>query len=785
MVDWSYRLFLLLLVFSPLAYGTTQRWSLAFLEVGCLLAWFLYPRSERADRLPLYRPPGLTPLLLLGGFMLFQLVPLPPSVLQPISPEAWQIYRETIWVARPGAWMPLSVVPEATLAQFFRLSAYAAFYLLTTQLLSGQERLKKTLAFIAAFAGLYALVGMLQYFLPGQRILWVLKEWPERAPHAFGTYVNGNHYAGLMEMLLPVVLTWFLAIRPGVRYGSWRENLVGFLGHPRANPHILTGLAAVLIGLSIFFSLSRGGILSTLGSLVILGLLFLLRGDSRKTGILVMLFMGLMLFSVGFLGWDPILDRFDRVRDNAGQLADQRPVYWQDSARIIDDFPLAGTGFGTFVHIYPRYQTVPTGNLFVDHAHNDYLELLTDGGMIGALLVVWFLGALLLANYRALRRRKNRTSIFLALGSFTGMLALGLHSFTDFNFYIGANGLYFIFLAGLMASAAHGRSREVAGQWTELKPFSAGSARFVYGVTGSLLPITLMISAGGLLAQGYTSGVDLSEILKDRESTDLKTLRQSLERAIRFDPMNARYRRASAELAREMGDPDTAAESLVEAVRRNPLDGLAVQALAQTLHEKEASGGAEILMRSGARNDRTSQDRARAYAAWLLAEGRSEEAFAEIRAALTGAPRDTWTYLALMFLYRVSDEEMKRALPEASLAYVAYGNYLLSAGRAGEAEQAYRTAFRNAGAEEKPSSKTFWAVCRYFEKQQDNEEALQVIRKGIERFPFDAGMRRTAAALYERMGITRRAIEAYRQALLLDPKNQGARKRLKQLEEGP
>jgi tetratricopeptide (TPR) repeat protein len=587
-----------------------------------------------------------------------------------------------------------------------------------------------------------------------------------------------------MAMLLPVILTWFLATRPQVRYGSWRENLIAFLGHPRTSPYVLTGLAAGLVGVSIFFSLSRGGILSTLGALCLLGLLFLVRKDSWKTGALIILFMGLMLFAVGFLGADPVLERFERIRDRSGNLADLRPVFWKDSINIIKDFSFVGTGFGTYIHIYPRYQTAQTGNLYVDHAHNDFLELLTDGGVIGGILVVWFLAVLWCASFRALRRRKNRFSIFLGLGSFCGMVALGLHSFTDFNFYIGANGLYFFFIAGLLAAASHGRSQDSAGNWSDLRLLPRNRAAPGAVTVGGLLLAGIGFCGSGLVARWTLAGTGLEEGAAIDAPIDLTVTASIMEKAIQLEPLNPHYRRISARLARDAGDVTKATDALVEALRLAPLNGSTLQQLAQLLDRQGDKERADQLMRTGARNDPTDQDLGRTYAAWLLAEGRKAEAFREVRGAIQESPKETWIYLAMMVLHDVGDEELKEALPENGLAYVAYGNYLLSTGKSAEAEDAYRLAIRFEKKEKMPNSKPFWAAFQYLANEKRHEEALQVILGGIELFPADAGLRRTAGTLYEKLGVPFRAIEEYRQALLLDPHNQWVKQRLKHLQEG-
>jgi O-antigen ligase len=114
---------------------------------------------------------------------------------------------------------------------------------------------------------------------------------------------------------------------------------------------------------------------------------------------------------------------------------------------------------GSFTTIYPRYRTIP-GDAIADHAHNDYLEFFSDGGIIAFLLGAWFLLVLFYKSYRAFLKRREFYAMYIFVGSIAGIIAILIHSITDFNLHIGANGLYFFFLSGLAVSAAHTRLRD-------------------------------------------------------------------------------------------------------------------------------------------------------------------------------------------------------------------------------------------------------------------------------------------------------------------------------------
>jgi O-antigen ligase len=129
-----------------------------------------------------------------------------------------------------------------------------------------------------------------------------------------------------------------------------------------------------------------------------------------------------------------------------------RTDVWADTLRMATDFPLFGTGFGTFAEVYPRYQTAHAGRT-VEYAHSDWVQLLAEGGLAGTLAVLALLAGYAAVAGRLLARRRDREAVFLALGGLGGLLAFLLHAFAEFNAHIPANALWFTVLASFTLKA--------------------------------------------------------------------------------------------------------------------------------------------------------------------------------------------------------------------------------------------------------------------------------------------------------------------------------------------
>ena len=195
-----------------------------------------------------------------------------------------------------------------------------------------------------------------------------------------------------------------------------------------------------------------------------MGLLGLL-GEGRRTWMVItLLVIACSMTYAVWIGLDPIVKRFERsiTRRHLGVLSRGISI-WKQASGILRDYPAVGTGLGTFPVAFRRYQTSLL-ELQVDHAHNDYLEVATDTGIAGAVLlfvpILWLLVRMILA-YAGARNPYRRSVLLACIGSIAALL---IHSSMDFNLQIPANALLFAVVLGIgsKATISAAPSRSVA-----------------------------------------------------------------------------------------------------------------------------------------------------------------------------------------------------------------------------------------------------------------------------------------------------------------------------------
>ncbi|MDH5523347.1 MAG: O-antigen ligase family protein [Desulfobulbaceae bacterium] len=774
----SYLIFATTLVFAPVAFGAVDLPSIALIELLVPTSLLLLIAATRFNKEQIWvKTPGLLPLLLLLGYMALQLLPLPPAIIKLISPHTFNLYRH---VAENNAaiWIPISINPQATLTEFFRFATYTMFYLLAVQLMAKFDFLKKALLLIAILAGVLAFEAIIQKYSSPGHIYWFRPTVANAT--TTGPWVYHNHFAGFMEMLLPLVLGLFIYYRPNFTYKMpLKDRIVSLFTIPQANLHIMLGIGAILIYTSIFVSLSRGGIISASLSLVLF-LILLGRGQkhSSKTKYLLTTLL-VAILAVGWFGWEPIFARFDLIANAEGELREARPLLWQDSWRLIKDFPLTGTGFGTFIYSYPAYRTISGRSIF-DHAHNDYFELMTDGGIIGFALVGIFLTTILYRAYQTFITRRDRFSGLLSIGALCGIVALLIHSITDFNMYNNANGLYFFFLCALLVSAVntrqHGRRRK-----TLLPAGNKNKLLLHYG-----LPCLLALIACFYFNQGRIIGNYNYAQIKDIylniniPAEKLDQISKQAHKAVAAAPLEAGYHFALANIAAFTNDHDTALNHYRQAIRLNPVEGDHLGQYALYLSQSNPTR-TEQLLKAADRLDPLNPLPLRTYGNFLLAQGNKKQALDKLQAALAIDPSRSKEYLALLFFYNLPPDDIAQILPKRVAAYLAYGDSLLSLGKKDKAMEYYLLALTFMDNEPKINRWFFTKVFGMLIKEKRYEEALRVATMGADLLPTDALLKIYSGDAYIKLGINYRGIEEYKLALLLEPTNQQAQQRLEQL----
>ena len=141
------------------------------------------------------------------------------------------------------------------------------------------------------------------------------------------------------------------------------------------------------------------------------------------------------------------LERFELLA-HQGVSRELRVSMDEDTWRIFRDHPLTGTGLGTLIAVYPRYESFYNGTT-VDHAHNDFLELLSDTGLVGGVCGALFIGLLFRRGFANFQVAAGGSARALVAGPLVGCAGMLLHSFVDFNLHIPSNALIFLLLASL------------------------------------------------------------------------------------------------------------------------------------------------------------------------------------------------------------------------------------------------------------------------------------------------------------------------------------------------
>ena len=771
----SYSLFLFLLIFCPLAFGTVESWTLTVMETCTALSFLFLGAFFFLHNKPALRIPGIVPLFLLLGYMLLQLVPLPIPLVKILSPATFELYRPLLDIDPALQFVPLSVNRKSTLLTLFISASYALVYLLTIYHCSRADRLKKTAAFIVCLGVLIAVEAIIQKLTSPEAIYW-FRATPNSTP--LGPWVYKNHFAGFMEMLFPITIALFLFYRPQVVYDkSIREKFISAMTMPGGNRYLLLGTGAILIAVSILLSVSRGGII-TLSIAFLFFTLFSARTLTDYRTRWAVILTVLVVLMITWLGWQPIIDKFGNIWGEEGLNTSGRFPVLMDSIRIFQSFPLFGTGFGTFIDVYPAVRTVP-GEAVFDHAHNDYIELLASGGLIGFLICAWFVIAVLHHAIRKLLHRKDRYAILLTSGALTGILALLFHCLVDFQIYNGANGLYFFFLCGLTVSAVNTRLHyrthpsllEQGGKISLLLP----------GIFALFLLICSPWYFLNIQKAEKRSAPVTSVFLNRHISTDrLEKMHSTLFDASRLDPFAAKYFYQLGHISSFLGKKAQAQHEYLQASLRQPANGSYLQQLGISLATNKVEQK-KTLLSLGLLREPLVLDGYLIYCDWLLKNNFRQEAFVILNRAMYAISWSITDIVNFMLPYRFTLSEIEQMLPPLPAIWNEIGSRMERYRRQEDAELFYTMTLDFLdGNEVKPNY--FSRLYNLYLRQKKEIKALEILRMGIGYLPDYAPFRVQLGDYYHRQGINYRAAQEYTQALRLDPDNRYVLRKLEQLD---
>ncbi|HTC48074.1 MAG TPA: O-antigen ligase family protein [Candidatus Aquilonibacter sp.] len=392
-----------LLLFGPLAFGAVEPWSILTVELGSIILFLFWIGKQAFDgQMNIRWNPIFLPMGVFGVLIASQL-----------------IFRITAY-------------PHDTASLALIYIAYATLCFLAGQTLVRGAQARSLALIFSVYGTAVACFALLQGISPNGKLYWLRQ--PRMGGWIYGPYVNHNHYAGLMEMLAPIPLVVSLTK----------------LAPPKLRA-VAAAAAAIMVG-TIFLSGSRGGMLAIVAELVILSALLVKQKRGMRTAIGIGVFLALVGGMLIWIGGSELSQRIASAGPGHSELSsDIRKYINRDGFRMFMKRPILGWGLGTFPIVYPEFRTFYT-NFFVNEAHNDYLQLLIEMGLLGFATMLWFVVTLYARAIEKIAKWSTEMSGAMTLACLLGLSGILVHSAVDFNLQIPANAALFYVLCTVAAA---------------------------------------------------------------------------------------------------------------------------------------------------------------------------------------------------------------------------------------------------------------------------------------------------------------------------------------------
>lgn len=385
-----------LIIFMPLAYGCVEVWSqtaFELLTLSIFIIWIL--KNCISGRLTIYRSPLDIPIIIF--FILA------------IASRFYSIY------------------PHISKMSISRLMAYLILYYVIINNFTSFSKLKRLSLYIVSSAIIISIIGIIGYF--NKKTISSL--WPYAM---FSTFTSTSHFVGYVGTIFPITLILFLEV-----------NII---------KKIYFIFSAVIITTAVLFCQDKGGWIQFISAIIFLMLLAKYSGILKRKGVILLLIFTLFIWAVSFYGFQPIIQRLAPLftlhfKTSPEVTIWERWVYWQDTLKIIKTYPIFGTGIGTFSVIYPQFRN-PVQNYFLNYAHQDFLQLASEMGLLGLGVFTWLLFSIFRIGVRLIKNNIPRYYKSLIVGSLSGGFGLLIHSFYDFNLHIPANAAIFTIIVAVI-----------------------------------------------------------------------------------------------------------------------------------------------------------------------------------------------------------------------------------------------------------------------------------------------------------------------------------------------
>jgi len=480
---------LVLVAWLPLGTGGRELffWGITDFSIGLLLLTWLYQYARDRRCLPEAARRAWPALLLLALWLLYlflQILPLPPELVVALSPKAAWAHGLTYRPPGESSWLTLSVDPYRTRLALHRSLSLVLLFLLVLLLVRRFTYLR-WVGIAMVFGGTLCAALALGGYLAGWEAMY------RHGNSLTATFANRNHFANYLAMAVAVGIGLLLAQmgggnRPRERREILRRALDWIMsGKMRLRAYLLLMTAALIL------TRSRMGNTAFFASLLLAGVVALLLMRRKSRGMVVLL-AGLVvidIFLVGSaIGIDHVVERLEKTsftHESRDEVMRDTISYWRD-------FPLTGSGLGTFGVTFPLYKGADI-LLTYQRAHNDYLQFAAETGGIGLVLIGGFVSLSLGAALLTLRRRRLSWALGAAFGLFMSTVALLIHSTVEFNLQTFANAATYMVVAAMGWVALHLPAERKESSCTARR-------RIVLAATAGLFVVLHLAASGALVA---------------------------------------------------------------------------------------------------------------------------------------------------------------------------------------------------------------------------------------------------------------------------------------------
>jgi O-antigen ligase/tetratricopeptide (TPR) repeat protein len=543
-------LLLAMVCLSPWAYGVVHSGFEFLLYAGVGLLLVLWgARMLLEGRFTWNKCPVASCLVAFWLLGIGQLTPLPGPLLGVFSPATARLYArlvpahlEQLPAGAPGdlgaapASLTISLYPHATRVRLGWLLALLLVFAVVRNNLASPAALRRLGVAALLNGALLSLFALVQFFSsPQGQLYWTYSSLGQ----VFGPFICRNHFPYYVNMCIGLGfgLLWGRrsiqrgravdqdeALRGqqneglpegGPSHGPWRRPRDGWGRWGLVSPSemlqdplslwMCVALALMLVG--VLFSLSRGGFVALVGGFTFCLLVRLsCRGWSLRWGA-GLLCLGLALGLGGWLGLGQVEARLGTLWHGKALQESRMPV-WSDALRPVTDFPLWGAGYGTYQFVEPLYRTTALlANEIIDHVHNEYLEVLVEGGLVGLVLALLAIGLILRQGYRAARGHTSRRARALALGALLAFVTVVIHSVGDFGLHIPAIALLTAVICAQLSALGEGAGKLAPNHPTGVIALGSNESRIclrgVAPVVGAVMCLALALLVFGAGLQIY------------------------------------------------------------------------------------------------------------------------------------------------------------------------------------------------------------------------------------------------------------------------------------------